>query len=80
MGTMNKRPGIAGSSLCFPSRVKESGLHFEKLSLECLDLVSLCPDLEAVKSNENQKEGNESQDTISRLFRAQSEQKLIPRS
>jgi len=75
---MNKRQSIAEStSQCFPSKVKESSLHIEKPSLVCLDLVSLCPNLEAVKSNAStfggkEEEGNESQDTISRLFRAQS--------
>lgn len=52
MSKINKRLGIAEpTSQCLPSRVKELTLHVDNPSLEGLELVSLWPDLEAVKSN-----------------------------
>lgn len=52
MSKLNRRLGIAESTIqCSPSQVKELSLHVENPSLEGLNLISPCLDLEAVKSN-----------------------------
>lgn len=56
---------------------EEKDLHVEALhSLECIISVALCPNLEAVRRNAlafrgELEEGNKSQNTIFRLFRAE---------
>lgn len=74
------------TSQWFPSKVKEPSLHVEKPSLECLDLVSLCPNLRAVKSNASTSDGKQGEEIRARtqfpdcLGHGQSKQNLIPRS